>query len=51
MSQYSQLKGPETKKTNNKQTDTTAIMLYSIKKETEYEIPKNKNTYKEKTMR
>ena len=36
----------------NKETDTTAIMLYSIKKETGHERTKDKNTNKKtKTMR
>ena len=32
----------------NKQTDTTAIMLYSLKKETGHETPKEKMTNKKK---
>ena len=35
-----------------KQTDTTAIILYSLKKETGHERPKDKSTKKKKkTMR
>ena len=34
------------KKIINKETDTTAIMLYSLKKETGHERPKDKNTNK-----
>ena len=41
--------GPETKKTN-KQTDTIAVMLYSIKRETAYETPKEKSTNKKKKL-
>ena len=33
---------------NNDQTDTTAIMLYSLKKETGHERPKDKSTNKNK---
>ena len=36
------------KKIINKETDTTAIMLYSLKKETEHERPKDKSTNKKK---
>ena len=39
----------ETKKTYNKQTDATAIMLYSLKKEAGHEGTKDKSTNK-KTM-
>ena len=33
----------------NKETDTTAIMLYSLRKETGHERPKDKSTNKQKT--
>ena len=37
----------------NKETDTTAIMLYSLRKEAGHERPKDKSTNKknQKTMR
>ena len=35
----------------NKETDTTAIMLYSLKKETGHERPKDKSTHKKKTKK
>ena len=38
----SYLKGQVTKKTINKETDTTAIMLYSLKKEAGHERRKDK---------
>ena len=44
----SQLKGLKAKKTNNKETDTTAFMLYSLKRETGYERPNKKRTNKKK---
>ena len=36
------------KKIINKETDTTAIMLYSLKKETGHERPKDKSANKNK---
>ena len=45
------VKGTRDKK-HNKETDTTAIMLYSLKKVTGHKRPKDKSTNKnKKTMR
>ena len=35
----------------NKETDTTAIMLYSLEKETGHERPKGKTQIKKETIR
>ena len=42
------MEGRQSKEIINKVTDTTAITLYSLKKETGHKKPKDKNTNKNK---